>query len=124
MFDLLETIKMKRHKNNSRSQVNTKVNKRKAKLDQDEPSEEPEGVRKSPCIAKASLMLPITCFVIYYVINKTSVKISHTKPLSPEVSGWQRASSEDELKYNTSLCTIEKRNAASLDFEEFEKIYR
>lgn len=46
------------------------------------------------------------------------------KPLSPEVSGWQRASSEDELKYNTSLCTIEKRNAESLDFEEFEKVYR
>ncbi|CAH3170165.1 unnamed protein product, partial [Porites lobata] len=60
----------------------------------------------------------ITCFLIYYVISKTSVKIS------PEVSGWQRASSEDELKYNTSLCTIEKRNAESLDFEEFEKIYR
>ena len=46
------------------------------------------------------------------------------KPLSMEVSGWQRASPDDELKYNTSLCTIEKRNAESLDFEEFEKIYR
>ena len=108
---------MKRPKNNSRSQANTKVNKRKAKLDQDE-LQEPEGVRKSPYIATATLMLPITCFLIYYVISKTSVKIS------PEVSGWQRASSEDELKYNTSLCTIEKRNAESLDFEEFEKIYR
>ena len=115
---------MKRPKNNSRSQANTKVNKRKSKLDQDEPSQEPEGIRKSPYIATASLMLPITCFLIYHVISKTSVKISQTKPLSPEVSGWQRASSEDELKYNTSLCTIEKRNAESLDFEEFEKIYR
>ena len=101
------------------------MNKRKSKLDQDEPSQEPEGIRKSPYIATASLMLPITCFLIYHdVISKTSVKISHTKPLSPEVSGWQRASSEDELKYNTSLCTIEKRNAESLDFEKFEKIYR
>ena len=42
---------MKRPKNNSRSQANTKVNKRKAKLDQDELSQKPEGVRKSPCIA-------------------------------------------------------------------------
>lgn len=114
---------MKRPKNNSRSQANTKVNKRKAKLDQDE-LQEPEGVRKSPYIATATLMLPITCFLIYYVINKTSVKISHMKPLSTEVSGRQRASPDDELKYNTSLCTTEKRNAESLDFEESEKIYR
>lgn len=83
-----------------------------------------EFLRKSPYIATTSLMLPIACFVIYYIINKTSVKISHMKPLSTEVSGWQRASSEDELKYNTSLCTIEKRNAESLDSEEFGKIYR
>ena len=49
--DLLETIKMKKPKNNSRSQANTKVNKRKAKLDKDELSQKPEGVRKSPCTA-------------------------------------------------------------------------
>ena len=73
----------------------------------------------------ASVMLPVACIIIYYVINKPPIIMTETQvPLSLEKSGWQRATPEEEMKYNTSLCTIERRNAESLDIEEFERVYR
>lgn len=110
---------MKTAKENNRPQGNTKKRK---------PSLNPPCAEKasaSPYMVTASLMLPLACFVIFYVINKTSIIISDTlEPLSPEVSGWQRATIEDELQYNTSLCTIERRDDETLDYEEFERVYR
>lgn len=82
-----------------------------------------ENVSTSPYMVSASLMLPVACIVIYYVISEPSITI-HNKlePLPPEVSGWQRANTDEEIKYNTTLCTIERRDAASLNSEEFERV--
>ena len=110
---------MKNTNKKIRSQGNSKRN---------QPSQNPphaEKVSTSPYMVIASLMLPVACFVIYCVINKTSIIISDTlEPLSPEVSGWQRATIEDEMNYNTSMCTIKRRDAETLDSEEFERVYR
>lgn len=100
--------------NSANAQSETKQNKRPI-----------ENVSTSPYMVSASLMLPVACIVIYYVISEPSITI-HNKlePLSPEVSGWQRANNDEEIKYNTTLCTIERRDAASLNSEEFERVYR
>jgi len=120
---------MKNAKFKNHTQANKKTNKGKNKSNQNPRDAEnlklPEKVSTSPYMVTSSLILPIACLVIYYVINKPSIEIyDNLKPLSPEVSGWQRASTEEEMKYNTSLCTIERREAESLDSEEFEKVYR
>lgn len=120
---------MKNAKFKNRNQASKKTNKGNNEPNQNprhaENLEMPEKVSASSYMITATLILPIACFVIYYVINKPSIEISdNLRPLSPEVSGWQRASTEEEMKYNTSLCTIERREAESLDSEEFEKVYR
>ena len=82
-------------------------------------------VSTSPYLVSASLMLPVACIVIYYVISEPSITIhNQLEPLSPEISGWQRANIDEEMKYNTTLCTIERRDASSLNSEEFERVYR
>lgn len=80
-----------------------------------------ENVTSAPYMVAATLMLPVACLAIFYVINQPPIIL---KRLSAEVSGWQRASVEEEMKYDTSLCTIERRTASSLNSEEFEKAYR
>lgn len=86
-------------------------------------------VASSPYMVTATLILPVACVAIFYVINqplpiKPSINSHSTYPLSAEVSGWQRASVEEEKKFNTNFCTIERRNASSLTSEEFEQVYR
>lgn len=114
---------MKKAKNKDQPHSPGNKNKGNSKTDQNVP---PNGnVRTSPYMVTVSLMLPVACVVIYYVISKQPIINPHKlEPLSPEVSGWQRGSKEDELKYNTTLCTIERRDASTLDSEEFERVYR
>lgn len=115
-------MKKAKNKNSTCSTANIKGENNKAHQNQCNT----ENVSTSPYMVTASLMLPVACVVIYYVcISKPSIINSNKiMPLSPEVSGWQRASTEDEMKYNTALCTIERRDASSLNSEEFERVYR
>ena len=88
-----------------------------------------KNVASSPYMVAATLILHVACVAIFYVINqpppiKPSINSHSTYPLSAEVSGWQRASVEEEKKFNTNFCTIERRNASSLTSEEFEQVYR
>ena len=84
-----------------------------------------ENVSTFSYMVSASLTLPVACIVMYYVVSEPSITINNKlESLSPEVSGWQRANPDEEIKYNTTLCTIERRDAASLNSEEFERVYR
>ena len=114
-------MKKSRKKNPANSNANT--NKVRSETNQNQRSK--ENVSTSPYMVSASLMLPVACILIYYIISEPPITI-HNKlePLSPEVSGWQRANPDEEVKYNTTVCTIERRNAASLNSEEFERVYR
>ena len=111
-------------KNKNRTQVSSKT----ANQEKNKPSQtfcDAEKPSTSSYMITASLMLPVACIMIYYVINKPSIIMTETQePLSAVVSGWERATTEEEMKYNTSLCTIERRDAESLDLEEFERVYR
>ena len=110
-------------KNKNRTQAGKTANQKQNKTSQI--LRDTEKARTSSYMITASLMLPVACIMIYYVINKPSIIMTETQePLSPEVSGWERATTEEEMKYNTSLCTIERRDAESLDLEEFERVYR
>lgn len=114
-------MKKSRKKNPTNSNANTS----KVHSETNQNQRPKENVSTSPYMVPASFMLPVACIVIHYVISEPSI-IIHNKlePLSPEVSGWQRANTEEEMKYNTNLCTIERRDAASLNSEEFERIFR
>ncbi|KAJ7331204.1 hypothetical protein OS493_019985 [Desmophyllum pertusum] len=114
---------MKKAKNKSQTRATDNTTKEKCE-DQQHPRHN-ENASTSPYMVTAGLMLPVVCVVIYYVISEPSITLPNSlKPLSSEVSGWQRASIEEEIKFNTSLCTIERREASSLNSEEFEKVYR
>ncbi|KAJ7331213.1 hypothetical protein OS493_019995 [Desmophyllum pertusum] len=114
---------MKKAKNKSQTRATDNTTKEKCE-DQQHPRHN-DNANTFPYIATAGLMLPVVCVVIYYVISELSITLPNTlEALSPDVSGWQRASMEEEMKYNTSLCTIERREASSLNSEEFERVYR
>jgi len=114
---------MKRSRKKNPGNLNANTNKAHNETNQNKRSK--ENVSSSPYMVSASLMLPVACVVIYYITSEPSITI-HDKlePLSPEVSGWQRANTDEEMKYNTIFRTIERRDAASLNYEEFERIYR
>ena len=114
---------MKKAKNKSPTHSTGSANKGNSKAKQKQRPN--ENVSTSPYIITASLMLPVACVVIFFAISKQPIiNPNKIEPLLSEVSGWQLASTEDELKYNTTLCTIERRNASGLDSEEFERVYR
>lgn len=70
-------------------------------------------------------MLFVVCIVIYYVISEFFIIIyNKLEFFLLEVSGWQRVNIDEEIKYNIILCIIEKRDVVSLNFEEFERVYR
>lgn len=72
-----------------------------------------------------SLMLFVVCIVIYYVISEFFIIIyNKLEFFLLEVSGWQRVNIDEEIKYNIILCMIERRVVVSLNFEEFERVYR
>lgn len=114
---------MKNAINKRHTQTTRKTNKERTKSNQSPGETKREWA--SPYMVTASLVLPVTCIVVYYVISKPSIIITNTQVhLAQEVSGWQRATAAEETKYNTSLCTIEKRDAETLDHGEFERVYR
>lgn len=70
-------------------------------------------------------MLFVVCIVIYYVISEFFIIIyNKLEFFLLEVSGWQRVNIDEEIKYNIILCMIERRVVVSLNFEEFERVYR
>lgn len=70
-------------------------------------------------------MLFVVCIVIYYVISEFLIIIyNKLEFFLLEVSGWQRVNNDEEIKYNIILCMIERRDVVSLNFEEFERVYR
>lgn len=115
-------------KPNAKHKNRTQASSKTANQGKNKPSQtlrDAEKATTTSYMITASLMLPIACILIYYVINKPSIIMTETQePLSSEVSGWELATTEEEIKYNTSLCTIERRDAESLDLEEFERVYR
>ncbi|XP_078342854.1 bifunctional arginine demethylase and lysyl-hydroxylase PSR-like [Oculina patagonica] len=114
---------MKKAKNKNPTHSTAKLKEENNKAHQNRSPN--KNVSTSPYMVTAGLMLPVACAVIYYVISKPSIIIpKKLEPLSPDVSGWQRASTEDEMKYNTTLCTMERREASSLNSEEFERVFR
>ena len=119
----LPDSEMKKSRKKNPPNSNANINKVHSETNQNKSSK--ENASTSPYMVSASLMLPVVCIVIYYVISEPAITV-HNKlqPLSPEVSGWQRANIDEEMKYNSTLCTIERRDATSLNSAEFERVYR
>lgn len=70
-------------------------------------------------------MLFVVCIVIYYVISEFLIIIyNKLEFFLLEVSGWQRVNNDEEIKFNIILCMIERIDVVSLNFEEFERVYR